>query len=85
MYQNRCCDQDDFSIDVFGGESDRKKVLCDKPFLLNNFGTQIYLPSLVETKNGYKAIASGFNIYLADHNVVSNSYYVKLYSSLTNS
>ena len=60
-------------------------VLCDKPFLLNNFGTQIYLPSLVETKNGYKAIASGFNIYLADHNVVSNSYYVKLYSSLTNS
>ena len=25
LYQNRCCDQDNFSIDVFGSESDRNK------------------------------------------------------------
>ena len=41
LYQNRDCDQEDISIAVIGGENDSKNVLCDKPFLLNNFDTKI--------------------------------------------
>ena len=83
LYQNRYCDQEDFSIAVFGGEKLIEYCIPYKPFLLENFDTKIYLPCLVHSKNGCKAIASGSDIYLADHNIVSDSYSNELYSSST--
>ena len=32
LYQTRYCDQEDFSIAVFDGETDSKNETCYKPF-----------------------------------------------------
>ena len=74
LYQSRYCDQEDFSIAVIGSENDRKNEMLYKSFLLNNFDTKIYLPSLVKTKSGCRAIASGSDIYVTDKYKVSVSY-----------
>ena len=80
LYKNRYCDQEDFSIAVFGGENDNKN------FILRNFDTKVYLPSLSKRTHGRKEIASGSEIFLTDqsddwHSIIS----VKKYSSSTRS
>ena len=72
LYQNRYCDQEDFSIAVFGGENDKNYEQYDRPFLLNNFDIKIYVPSVLKQKNGCKAVASGSDIYLTDYKNVSD-------------
>ena len=47
LYQNRFCDQKEFSIAVFSCESDSRKIRFDKPFLLSNFDTNEYLPNVI--------------------------------------
>ena len=83
LYQNRYCDQEDFSIAVYCGENGSKNELYDKPFTLNNFCTKICLPNLIKTENECKAIASGSDIYVTDKYQVSYSHSVKLYFSST--
>ena len=83
LYQNRYCDQKEFSIGVFGAENDRKNVLYNKPFLLNNFDTKVYLSSVLKRQFGCKAIASGSDIYLLDDYKVGISYSVMMYSPST--
>ena len=68
---------------VVGAENDRKSVIYDRPFLLNNFDTKVYLPIVSKLKNGCKLIASGSDIYLLDDYIVGNSYSVMMYSSST--
>ena len=62
LYQNRYCNQEDFSIAVFGG--DREHKFHFKPFLLKNFDTKVYLPRPPKHQYGCEAIASGSDIYL---------------------
>ena len=84
LYQNRYCDQEDFNIAVFGGENDSENEMYDKPFLLNNFETKVYLPSVLMQNNGCKSIASGSDIYLLKK--FEGSYFSSfmMYSSSTN-
>ena len=84
LYQNRYCDQEDFSIAVFGSGSDKNNRLYDKPFLLNNFDTKLNLPSVIKHKYGRKVISSGSDIYLIDKHGVGDTSSIKLYSSSTN-
>ena len=66
LYQNRYCDQDDFSIAVFGGENNSNNEMYDRPFPLKRFDTKVYLPRVSIQQYGCKAIASGSDIYLLD-------------------
>ena len=81
LYQNRYCDQEDFSIAVFGGDNDCNNLSYDKPFLLNNFDTKVYLPSLSKQQYKCKVIASCSDIYLLYDCSIPPS--VKLYSPST--
>ena len=85
LYQNRHCDQDDFSIAVFGSEDDTEDARYERPFLLNNFDTKVYLPSVFKNQYGYEAISSGSDIYLLDDYKVGDSSFINMYSSSTNS
>ena len=67
LYQHRYCDQEEFRIGVFSnnnysGDGDVSKR---KNFLLNNFDTKTYLPTLPIPKFDCKAVASSSNVYLA--------------------
>ena len=85
LYQNRYCDQEDFSVAVFGGGCSNKNIRYKRPFLLNNFDTKVYLPSLLKHHYACKVVASGSDIYVTYNFEVSDSHSVKLYSSSTNS
>ena len=76
LYQTRYCDQESFSIAVFDAENNRKH---DKPFLLRNFDTKVYLPSLPRHQYGCEAIGSGSSIYLLDQYKVGKTCSVMLY------
>ena len=60
-----------------------KKSVIYKPFLLNNFDTKVYLPSVLKQQFGCKAIASGSDIYLLGDYKISKSHSVMMYSSST--
>ena len=82
LYQNRYCDQEEFSIAVFNGESHSRNVESYKPFLLNNFDTKTYLPSLPKPEFGCKVVSIGSDIYVlcqVKHNLLS----ILKYSSST--
>ena len=85
LYQHRYCDQEEFSIGVFSCDNYSEDVSKPKHFLLNNFDTKLYLPSLSIPKFDCKAVASSSNVYLAgqlygDDNTLS----VEKYSFSTN-
>ena len=85
LYQNRYCDQQHFSIAVFGGETDCKSEHYDRPFLINNVNTKVYLPSAKTQYYGYNAIASGSDIYLTYlPSKTCDSFSVMKYSTLNN-
>ena len=92
LYQNRFCDQKEFSIAMIGGEIKRKSNGGNKPFLLNNFDSKVYLPTLPVLKLTLsewdrldcecKAVSSGSDIYLvADRRKVNCTSRFKKYSS----
>ena len=65
LYQHRYCDQEEFSIGVFSNDSYRGDVSNHKHFLLNNFDTKTYLPTLPISKYDRKTVASSSAVYLA--------------------
>ena len=46
LYQHRYCDQEEFSIGVFSNDIHSGYLLTHRHFLLNNFDTKTYLPTL---------------------------------------
>ena len=64
LYQNRYCDQEEFSIGVFSDDFYSRNFSKCRPFLLNSFDTKMYLPSLPVPKYGCKAVSSGSDIYV---------------------
>ena len=85
LYQNRYCDQDDFSIAVFGSENDTEEARYKRPLMLNNFDSKVHLPSVQKHKNIFKAIANGSDIYLTyQYKRVCESFSFMKYSFLTN-
>ena len=79
LYENRHCDQEDFSIAVVDGSKHR---FCDKPFVLNNFDTKVHFTGLLKQQSGCKADLSIPDIYLAYRYKVSNSSFVMKSTSL---
>ena len=82
LYQNRYCDQEEFSIGVFSDDNHSGDVSTFKPYLLNNFD-KVYLPGLSLHKYEYKAVSIGSDIYvlnlLEDYCWLS----IEIYSSST--
>ena len=70
---------------MFGVETDRKSKRYERPFLLNNFDTKVYLPRLLNEQYWCKVNASGSNIYLTGQCKIRDSIPVKKYSSSTKS
>ena len=66
LYQHRYCDQEEFSIGVFCNDSYSGDVSNHKHFLLKNFDTKTYLPSLPIPKYDCKTVASNSTAYFAD-------------------
>ena len=81
LYQNRYCDQEDFIIAIIGGESTNKYALYEKPFLLKNFDTKVYLPRVSKENIVLKAVNNGFDMYLSDQDNLNKSFSIKLYPS----
>ena len=66
LYQHRYCDQEEFSIGVFSNYNYSGDESNHKRFLINNFETKTYLPTLSIPIYDCKAIASSSTVYLAD-------------------
>ena len=83
LYQNRYCDQEEFSIGLFSDAYYSGDVSTFKPFLLKNFDTKMYLPSLSRTNFECKAVSIGSEIYVSgDFDDYSTLSFVR-YSSST--
>ena len=63
LYQHRYCDQEEFSIGVFSNDIHSGDSLTHRHFLLNNFDTKTYLPTLPIYDR--KAIACSSTVYFA--------------------
>ena len=84
LYQHRYCDQEEFSIGVFCNDSYSGDVSNHKHFLLKNFDTKTFLPTLPILKYGRKAIASTSTVYFAGESEDSyNALFVVKYSFST--
>ena len=85
LYQNRYCDQKEFSIGVFSNDYRNGDVSTFKPYLLNTFDIKTYLPRLSKPKYSCKAVSSGSDIYVFGQNDDHNSLSFEKYSSSTKS
>ena len=85
MYQNRFCDQEEFSIGVLSDDFLSGYIPSFKPFLLNNFETKTYLPSLSNPVYGRKAVSFGCDIYVLGKYEYNDSLSFKKYSVSTKS
>ena len=82
LYQHRFCNQEEFSIVICGCEN----VDFDRPFLLNNFETKVYLTRFWLTNNGYKLISTFSVLYVVGHCVVKRySYSSKVWNKISGS
>ena len=79
LYQNRHCDQEDFGIAVVDGSTHR---YCDKPYVLNNFDTEVHFTGLLKQKSYCKADLSISDSYVAYRYKVSSSSFVMESTSL---
>ena len=91
LYQNRYCDQEEFSIALFSSENHYKSVRFNKPFLLSNFNTKDYLPNAFETtscidkkilnETKFKSVGNGADIYFYNQQLSDDTqYYSRRYS-----
>ena len=85
LYQNRYCDQEEFSIGLFSNNYYNEDFSIFKLYLLNNFDTKTYVPSLSKPKYGCKAVSIGSDIYVLGQNKDHNSLSFEKYSSSTKS
>ena len=83
LYQNRFCDQKEFSIAVFSGEINDENVRLNKPFLLRNFNTKDSLPikfgksyetiscsaRTFKKFNKFKVVCNGASIYIVNQHI----------------
>ena len=83
LYENRYCDQEDFSIAVLSAKSNSEDESNNKPFLLNNLNTKMYLPNLPLPKNSLKATSSGSDIFVLGQFEDNNTLGFKRYSCFT--
>ena len=64
LYQNRYCDQEDFTIAVFSGKGYGEGKSNNRPFLLNNFHNKVYFSHLPKPNDDVKAVSSGSDIFV---------------------
>ena len=84
LYQQRFCDQEDFSIVICRG--DNARVEYDRPFLLKKFESKVYLPMFLMPYTGYKLVSSISDLYVVgNHEVKRYSYSSKIWYKLSGS
>ena len=82
LYQYRFCDQEDFSIVICSGEKVNEDIYHEKPFLLNNFDTKVYLPRYFKSRKEHKSVSNGSDLYVLGFHDASGFCDVENYSYL---
>ena len=83
LYKHRFCDQEDFSIAICGGENDNGRIVYNRPFVLNNFETKVYLPSYLKPRYVNNLVSNSSNLYVAGYNEIKKySYSSKIWNKL---
>ena len=86
LYQHRFCDQEHFSIVICGGENDNTNICYDRPFLLKNFETKMYLSKFLLPNLGIISVSNGSELYVVDHCEVKRySFSSKIWNRLSGS
>ena len=83
LYQNRYCDQEEFSIGVFSEDNCSDDVSSDKPLVLDNFDAKMYLCSIPKSIWECKTVSSGSDIYVLGEFEDHDSTVFKMYFSST--